>query len=130
VTADDSSALGKAAMKPYALLAFELDDNQADAGDAKGKYLELGVAPGYAGSKASLAVPVKVGLSVGDYYEFGTGTDSTFGYFSVAGIVTVPVGAHANVHGGVEFQAFGDTLKAYNGQDTVGIGTIGLGFSF
>lgn len=127
---DDSSAFGKGALKPYALLAFELtDDGQADAGDAKGKYLELGIAPGYAGAKASLAVPVKVGLSAGDYYEFG-GKDETLGYVSVAGIVTVPINAHSNIHFGGEFQAFGDSVKAYNGQDTVGIASVGLGFAF
>ena len=127
---DDSAALGKGALKPYALLAFELtDDGQADAGAEKGKYLELGIAPGYAGSKASLAVPVKVGLSAGDYYEFG-GDDETFGYFSIAGIVTVPINAHTNIHFGGEFQAFGDSVKAYNGQDSVGIGSVGLGFAF
>jgi hypothetical protein len=131
VSVDDSPHLGKAALKPYALVAFELDDaGQADAGEAKGTYVELGIAPGYAGANASLAVPVKVGLSGKDYYEFGTGEDSKFGYFSIAGIVTVPMGAHANIHGGVEFQAFGDNLKAYNDQDTVGIASIGLGFSF
>jgi hypothetical protein len=135
---DDSAALGRGALKPYALLAFELtDDGQADAGDEKGRYLELGIAPGYAGSRASLGIPVKVGLSVGDYYEFGTGDDSTFGYFSAAGIVTVPMGAHANVHFGVEVQAFGDNLKAYNSfgdeddpNSATVIGSIGLGFSF
>ena len=126
---DDSAALGRGALKPYVLVAFEMD-NQADAGANEGTYIELGVAPGYAGSRASLAVPIKVGLSGSDYYEFGTGTDSKFGYFSLGGIVTVPMGAHANVHGGVEFQAFGDNLKAYNGQDTVGLVTIGLGFAF
>lgn len=129
LSVDDSAALGKGALKPYALLAFELDDSQADAGASKGKYLELGIAPGYAGAKASLAVPVKVGLSAGDYYEFG-GEDKTFGYFSLAGIVTVPINAHANIHFGGEFQAFGDSVKAYNGQDSVGIGSIGLGFAF
>ncbi|NOT24591.1 MAG: hypothetical protein HOP16_00690 [Acidobacteria bacterium] len=130
VGVDDSAALGKGALKPYALVAFELtDDGQADAGAAKGTYLELGVAPGYAGSKASLAVPIKVGLSASDYYEFG-GDDEKFGYFSIAGIVTVPLGAHANIHGGVEFQTFGDSVKVYNDQDSVGIASIGLGFSF
>jgi hypothetical protein len=133
---DDSGMLGKGAVKPYVVLAFELDDDgQADAGASKGRYLELGVAPGYAGSKASLAVPIKVGLSAGDYYEFGTGTDDKFGYFSIAGIVTVPVNAHANIHGGVEVQAFGDNLKAYNGFGDDGdgpatIASIGVGFSF
>jgi hypothetical protein len=131
LSVDDSGSLGRGALKPYALVAFELDDaGQADAGEAKGTYVELGIAPGYAGANASLAVPVKVGLSGKDYYEFGTGEDSKFGYFSIAGIVTVPMGAHANIHGGVEFQAFGDNLKAYNDQDTVGIASIGLGFSF
>jgi len=128
---DDSAALGRGALKPYALVAFELSDaGQADAGAAKGTYLELGVAPGYAGARASLAIPVKVGLSASDYYEFGTGEDSTFGYFSIAGIVTVPMGAHANIHGGVEFQAFGENVQDYNGQDAAGIASIGLGFAF
>ncbi len=126
---DDSAALGKGALKPYALVAFEMD-NQADAGASEGTYVELGIAPGYAGSRASLTVPVKVGLSAGDYYEFGSGSDSKFGYFSLGGLVTVPMGAHANIHGGVEFQAFGDAVKAYNGQDTAGIASIGLGFAF
>ena len=129
---DDSAALGKAALKPYALLAFELGDQggQADAGHHNGTYLELGVAPGYSGSRASLAIPVKVGLSVRNYYEFATDEDETFGFLSIAGIVTVPMGAHANIHGGVEFQAFGDTVKDYNGQDSAGLASIGLGFAF
>jgi len=130
VGADDSGALGRAALKPYALVAFELtDDAQADAGAAKGTYLELGAAPGYAGTKASFAVPVKFGFSLSDYYEFG-GEDEKFGYFSIAGIVTVPLGAHANIHGGAEFQSFGDSVSAYNDQDTAGIYSIGLGFAF
>ena len=133
---DDSAKLGKGALKPYGLVAFELTNGgQADAGANKGVYVELGIAPGYAGSRASLAVPVKVGLSANDYYEFGTGSDSKFGYFSIAGIVTVPAGPHFNVHGGVEMQAYGDNLKAYNaygdnGRAATAIGSVGLGFSF
>ena len=136
---DDSGQLGRGSLKPYVIAAFELDDSgQADAGDSKGTYLELGVAPGYTGSRASFALPIKVGLSASDYYEFGTGDDSGFGFFSVAGIVTVPMGAHANIHGGVELQTFGDNVKAYNsfGDDpddpsgSAVIGSIGLGFAF
>ena len=126
---DDSAALGRGALKPYALIAFEMD-NQADAGASEGTYVELGVAPGITGTRASLAIPVKVGLSAGDYYEFGYGSDSKFGYFSVGGLVTVPMGSHANIHGGVEFQAFGENLKSYNGQDTAAIASIGIGFAF
>lgn len=137
VAFDDSAALGKGALKPYALVAFELDDSgQADAGDEKGTYVELGVAPGITGTRASIAFPIKLGLSAGDYYEFATGEDETFGYFSAGAMITVPLGSNFNIHGGGEFQAFGDTVKAYNafGDDgdssTAGIASIGIGFSF
>src|SRR5688572_30620450 len=139
---DDSGAMGKGALKPYALVAFELtDEGQADAGSSKGTYVELGVAPGYAGSRASIAFPIKVGLSASDYYEFGklppyTGEDSKFGYFSIAGIVTVPLGSNWNVHGGGEYQIFGDNVRTYNGfgddgnSRGAGIVSIGIGFSY
>jgi hypothetical protein len=135
VSVDDSGALGAASLKPYAVVAFELGDASADGGAEKGTYVELGVAPGVAGARASLAIPIKVGLSANNYYEFGTGTDSKFGYFSIAGVVTVPMGANANIHGGVEFQTFGDNVKAYNGFGDDGdgpatIASIGIGFTF
>jgi hypothetical protein len=144
---DDSAYLHKAALKPYALVAFEFDTDtfvgQADTGGSAGRYLELGVAPGYTASKASIAVPIKVGLSLADYYELNVGTsvapafvDNTFGYFSIAGIVTVPVGGTTrfgswNVHGGVEYQALGDTTEVFNGGDSSRtIGSVGIGFSY
>jgi hypothetical protein len=143
---DDSAALGKAALHPWVIAAFEFDaDNghQADGGLNAGKYLELGVSPGYSGSKASLAVPVKVGLSIGDYYELNEGTavvpnfvDHTFGFFSIAGIATVPIGGTTsyggwNFHAGVEFQKLGDTTKAINGGDSNKvIGSAGFGFTY
>ena len=136
---DDSARFGRAAFKPYAIVARELDTaagvGQADAGAEAGTYFEIGIAPGYAGSKASLAVPVKVGLSLDDYYELN-GTDHRFGFFSVAGIVTVPLGATSsygswNVHGGVEFQRLGVTTAALNGDAKHRtIGSIGIGFTY
>jgi hypothetical protein len=125
-------------LNPYALVAFELGDGSADGGTDKGTYVELGVAPGFSGDRASLSIPIKVGLSAKDYYEFGTGSDSKFGYFSIAGLVTVPLGGNANIHGGVELQTFGENLKNYNsfGDDpfdpsrSTVIGSIGIGFSF
>jgi hypothetical protein len=135
VSADDSAALGRAALKPYALIAFELGTfdsgvGQADAGLEGGRYVELGVAPGFTGTRASFTLPVKLGVSVGDYYELD-GEDHKFGFFSVAGLVTVPMGSQFNVHGGVEFQALGETTEAINGGDASQvIGSIGLGFAF
>jgi hypothetical protein len=136
---DDSAKLGKAALKPYGIVAFELDAapgiGQADGGLNAGRYLELGVGPGLSGSKASLTFPVKVGLSMGDYYELD-GVDNKFGYFSAAGIVSVPLKVPAsfgswNVHGGVEFQQLGTTPKAFNNGDAQKVivsGGIGLAY--
>jgi hypothetical protein len=136
---DDSRYLGKAALKPYGVVAFEFDTapgvGQADGGSKAGRYLELGVAPGYAVGKASLSLPVKVGLSLANYYELNS-VDHKLGYFSVAGLVTVPIGGTTsfgawNLHGGVELQALGDTTKAFNGGDGHRfIVSGGLGFSY
>ncbi len=140
---DDTAYLGGFAVKPYALVAVELDtalnSGQADAGSKAGKYLELGAAPGWASSVVGIAVPLKLGMSLGDYYELNTGTalapvyvDNKFGFFSVAGVVTVPLGGTTrfgswNIHGGAEYQALGDTTKVINGKDSRVIGSIGFG---
>lgn len=138
---DDSGYLGKAAIKPYLAIAQEFDTEpgagQADAGLNAGTYMEIGFAPGYSASRASIAFPIKVGLSLSDYYENPlTGEDSKFGFFSIAGIVTVPLGGSTsfgswNIHGGVEYQALGDTTKVFNGgEGNQVIGSFGLGFSY
>lgn len=136
---DDSARLGKAAIKPYALVAQELDtapgSGQADGGEKAGTYFEVGIAPGLTGSRASVAVPVKAGFSLGNYYELA-GVDHRFGFLSVAGVVTVPIGSTTrfggwNVHGGVELQKLGDATAAFNGGDRSRlIGSIGIGFSY
>jgi hypothetical protein len=138
---DDSGYLGKAAIKPYLAIAQEFGTEpgtgQADGGANAGTYMEIGFAPGYALTRASIAFPIKVGLSLNDYYENPlTGEDSKFGYFSIAGIVTVPLGGSTsfgswNIHGGVEYQALGDTTKFFNGDEgNQVIGSFGLGFSY
>ena len=136
---DDTAHLGKFAFKPYVILAQELDTapglGQADAGLEAGTYLEIGAAPGYSGSKASVAVPVKLGFSLSNYYELD-GTDNAFGFFSLGAIVTVPLGSTTkfgawNIHGGAEFQKLGDTTAFFNGGDnTQVIGSFGIGFSY
>lgn len=144
VAVDDSEYLGAASVSPYALVAFELDDDgQADGGLAAGTYLELGVAPGFTWPRASVAIPVKLGLSLDNYYEtliLQNGSvvseDETFGYFSIAGTVTVPFTEMPtrfgswNVHGGVEYQRLGDRNAAALGEDNQVIGTVGIGFSY
>jgi hypothetical protein len=133
--------------KPYALLAVEFDTSmgfgQADAGSKPGRYLELGAAPGVTLSGIGVSVPVKVGLSAGDYYELDTSSagrplyvDHRFGFFSIAGVATVPLGGTTrfgawNLHGGVEFQKLGDTTAAFNrDKDTKTIVAGGIGFTY
>lgn len=117
---------------PYANSAFELggdEDGQADSGWAlvsggnQGSYLELGVAPswGVGGKGMTLGVPVKLGMSLSDYYESPIdGKDNAFGFFDVGGLVTVPFSSAPtkfgswNLHGGVDFLSFGKTTKAFN----------------
>jgi len=139
---DDSAHLGKGAVKPYVVVARELSaeldgltNGQADGGLNAGTYLEIGGAPGYTGKKGSVAIPIKAGFSLGDYYELA-GVDNKFGYFSIAAIGTVPLGGTTNfgswnIHGGVEYQKLGTTTKAFNGGEANQIiGSIGVGFSY
>lgn len=139
VAADDRGAPAGIALRPHALVAFELDTEprigQADGGEEAGTYLEIGVSPGVTESGFGVAFPMKVGLSLDDYYELG-GIDHTFGYLSLGAIATVPIGRSAtygawDVHGGFEFQSLGDTPEAFNGGDqSKMIGFVGVGFTY
>ena len=122
---------------PYGLVAFELS-GQADGGSEEGTYAELGVAPSWPLGDAGVTVgiPVKLGLSLKDYYEGPTG-DEKFGYIDVGVLFTVPFTSSPtkfgswNLHGGVDFFGFGDTTKFFNqGDGGQVIGSIGIGMSY
>lgn len=124
-------------LNPYGFMAFELTDVSADGGNGKGSYLELGVGPSFAlGPNASLTIPVKVGLSLKDYYEAG-GVDHKFGFFDIGGLITIPLtGVPSrfgswNIHGGADVLMLGDTTKAINDNKSskvVGLFGIGVGY--
>ena len=108
-------------LSPKVVLAFELGDGHADGCGRKGTYLELGVRPTVKlAPKATLAIPVKTGLSAHNYYEGPTG-DNRFGYFDTGLQLSVPVvsgkSGTLEVHGGVDFMWLGDNLKLLNGND-------------
>ena len=131
---DDSGALGRAAIKPYLLVARELD-GQADGGAEEGTYLEIGGAPGFPLGGWTVNVPLRAGFSLGDYYEGALG-DEGFGFFSVAGIVTIPLSSTPtkvgswNIHGGVEYVRLGDRNAEILGDTSKVIGSIGIGLSY
>jgi hypothetical protein len=140
VSVDDGGTLGRVALQPHGLVAFELGEATAD-GHHKGIYLELGVSPAIGGERVSLSVPLKVGLSLRDFYELevspGVTEDNRFGYVSVGPLVTVPLtGIPARfgawgLHGGVEFQRLGTTTRALNdGDASKVIGLFGVSLSY
>jgi hypothetical protein len=138
---NDAKLLGPFALNPTVLVAFEFD-GQADAGVNEGIYAQLGIAPGYTfladtAYPLTLSVPLAVGLSLSDYYEFGTGSDDTFGYFSAGATLSVPLAfippefGKWVVKGGVQVLFLGDNLKAINDGDEIQvIGTVGLAFTY
>jgi hypothetical protein len=126
---DDRGAPGLAAVRPYALLAFEIDTapgmGQLDGGLKAGRYLELGATPGHSVRYATIAFPIRLGLSLRDYYELGS-EDNTFGFLGVGATVTVPLGRAGrigrwHVHGGLELQSLGETTKVFNGGDRAAV---------
>jgi hypothetical protein len=133
---------------PYGLIAFEFDTEpgrgQADAGQEAGTYLELGVGPSWPlGPKATVAVPVKLGFSVSDYYESPvTGEDNHFGFIDIGGLITVPLSSATsrfgswNFHVGGDYFHLGETTHSFN-VDTDGetspskfVGLVGIGVSY
>ena len=89
-----------------------------------------------AGGPVTLAIPVKIGLSLKDYYET-SGVDNKFGYVDAGVLLTVPFTSIPsqfgtwNVHGGVNVLGFGDTTKSFNNGDAgqvVVSGGIGLSY--
>ena len=129
---DDTSALGRFAARPYAVVAVELEGGQADAGRRPGRYLELGATPGLTVPGVAVSVPVRVGLSLSHYYE-GFARDERYGFTSVAAIATRTLGERSrfgslNLHGGVEFLWLGERNQTFGATDVVG--SIGVGFSY
>jgi hypothetical protein len=138
---NDSKLLGPFALNPSVLVAFEIK-GQADAGRHRGVYLQAGITPGYTFNAkgtypVTLTVPLLVGLSLSEYYEFGTGNDDTFGFFQGGVGVAVPLafippsfGAWT-IKGGLNVLHLGDNLKAVNNNDrTEIIGTVGLALTY
>jgi hypothetical protein len=131
---DDSGS--RFPLSPKAMVAFELS-GQADGGAHEGTYLELGIRPSIKliGDKypLSLALPVKTGLSLKDYYE-GVSGDSTFGYFDTGAIASVAVTlgkTTLDFHGGIDLLWLGDTTKRMNGDKGFKpVGMFGVGIAY
>jgi len=130
---------------PYGLIAFEVGGSgtgQADGGLDKGTYAEIGIGPSWPlGGSSTIAVPVKLGFSLADYYELA-GEDNKFGFFDIGALITVPLtGVPSqfgswNVHFGGDYFLLGTTTEAFNaGTDGESskhkvVGLVGFGVSY
>jgi hypothetical protein len=128
-------------LNPSVLVAFEVK-GQADAGAQKGVYMQLGLTPTYTFNTGgaypiTVTTPLLAGLSLGDYYEFGTGDDTTSGYFQGGVGLAVPLAFIPSSFGswqlktGVNFLRVNGNLKDVNSRDrNEVIGTVGIAFTY
>ncbi len=123
--------------QPYLRLASEVGERGMDGGARKGTYAEVGARPTLLSRRrVTLAVPVRVGLSVRNYYELD-GTDHAFGFLSIGGLLSMPVTPASSalgtwsLRGAVDYYAFGDTTKAFNrGEAYKVVGLVGVGVTY
>ncbi|NBC10454.1 MAG: hypothetical protein GVY24_01800 [Planctomycetes bacterium] len=125
VSYDDSELWGDNfdGVQPYATVIFEIDggsDGVTGTTGAngrtgeKGTYLELGIEPTFvltdsADYPMTLGVPVTLGLSLDDYYEYVDGAgniqDDDFGFLQVGAVVSMPLTMVPAEYGAYEVSA-------------------------
>jgi hypothetical protein len=137
---DDSEWLGTFALKPSILFGFETENSAM--GPERGQYMELGVNPGFPivdseTLPVTLNFPIKLGLSLDDYYEISESNEDTFGYASTGAKVSFPLtfipedyGAWS-ASGGINVYFFGNNTRTLNHEDEVwAVGTWGISMAY
>ncbi len=127
------------ALNPHAGLVIEAGGPPLTE-PSRGVYLQLGIEPGFAwrvrdGLTLDVTLPVKVGLSVSDYYQDATGEDHRFGYFDAgvdASIELPPFGfGRGRLSAGAHWLHLGTTTSQLNsGRRDEFIGRLGVSYSF
>src|SRR5262249_41919876 len=95
VSLNDSQWLGAFALNPSLFVGGEVS-GQADAGRARGVYIQLGINPAYTLAPKStypltISVPVTLRLRGSNYYEFGTTKNPPFRYHQLQPVFSVPL---------------------------------------
>lgn len=130
----DDEGLLPVALAPWATIAFEFGENEADGGSGQGIFLGLGVAPSFAlleegPHPVSIAIPAEIGLSLKDYYE-RAGSDDFFGYFRIGAEATVglpmqPGLGEWTASAGVSLLVLGDNTSDINSGDSTEVQVYG-----
>jgi hypothetical protein len=127
------------ALNPYAGVYFETDDGNG----TEDTYLEIGINPTVysfninPSTPVALSVPVKVGLSLDDFYVDSGGDNELFGYGQIGVAATLPLPIPTNygawsLTGRVDYyQFFADSTEATNAGDSWEVvGTLGVSFTY
>lgn len=135
---DDTEHLGAWALHPNATVTFETDN--ASDGQDEGKFLQLGIAPGFShefgGNDIAFSFPLQVGVSLGDYYQDAAGEDDTFGFASLGAKASMPLPVAKDfgawtLNASVTGLLLGDHTKILNDDDESElIVTIGLSAAY
>jgi hypothetical protein len=137
----DAKWLGRFALNPSILFAFETTGEALVADGKKGIYMGIGLAPGYtffadSSFPVNISTPMTFGFSLKDYYTVN-GQNQTFGFFSGGPLLTLPLKFIPNTLGnwslkaGVQFLVLNSNLKAVNTNDGfVPIGSVGLSLTY
>jgi hypothetical protein len=136
----DAQWLGTFALNPSVLMAWEFDNTTL--GTKPGTYAEVDINPNFVIYQddtypVSLAIPMQVGMSVGNYYESPSGRDQAFGFYKGGVTFSVPLGFMPEEYGswsvaaGPAVYVFNSNLKNYNkGNNPWVVGTVSLNFSY
>lgn len=123
---NDSEWLGMFAMYPSFTWAWEMENTAL--GNDEGRYLEFNLRPSFTVIESetypvTLAFPLQVGLSAGDYFELPGESDETFGFFKGGAVVSVPLAFIPSDYGafsvsaGASIYSFGQNLQTINESD-------------
>jgi len=143
IALDDSDLLGigRRGLRPSLMVAFDLE-GQIDAGDRRGTYLQAGVAPDFrlftiGDIEVDVALPMRIGGSLGGYYEDALGVDHRFGFADVGAEFSTQLRFLPDRIGfwstslGVHVLFLGDSTAERNAGERIAIvASVGLSTSF
>jgi hypothetical protein len=123
---NDSEWLGMFALYPSVTWAWEMENTAL--GNDEGRYVEINARPSFTIVESetypiTMAVPLQLGLSAGDYFEFPAEEDETFGFFKGGVVFSMPLAFIPSDYGafsvsaGASVYAFGTNLTKLNEDD-------------
>jgi hypothetical protein len=119
-------------LAPSVAVAFEFAKPE---GVDKGVYAEFGIAPAVPmadDAPISITIPIKIGLSLKDYYFNEEGDNAPLGYVSGGLMIGHKVSDKLEIHGGVTVYGLtSESTKGFNNGDSAAfVASVGLSTSF